>query len=213
MGTHDQSSEPISTANESSFPAQPIPAKLSPTWLLRRIGRFEPIEWFTFFLVILTGVQVWSFIQSERAFVFPASIEFTGPLVALVQPLTLHLDVSNSGKSPAKIDNLIAFAAHQLPPVPSYDERPGRIKIGFPPVPPNGKIRQTLPFGPPWGEQTTREVQAGTRGFYVYGRIKYRDDYSWLGPKFSDFCFTYVPDKDPGKAVFRNCLEPQYTGY
>ncbi len=168
-------------------------------------------------LALTAGLQAWAFMQSQRAFVFPTAANFTGPLVANVQPLSLYIDISNSGESAAKIEDLTAFVTHHLAPRPQYDEGPLRIKVASPPIPAGGTLRRILHFGEPWGEDTTSAVKGGTMRFYMYGRINYRDDYSLglgalgLGVRQSDFCFVYVPNVDPGKAVFRNCPEPVYT--
>ena len=150
--------------------------------------------------------------QSQRAFVFPTATNFTEPLIANVQPLSLYIDVTNSGRIAAEIEDLIAFVTHDLAPRPQYGEGLQRIEVAFPPIPAGGTLRRILDFGEPWGEDTTSAVKSGTMRFYMYGRINYRDDYSLgLGVRQSDFCFVYVPNVDPGKAVFRNCPEPAYT--
>lgn len=188
--------------------------KKGPWWLFHQ----EPIAgftgWvaiFTFFLMTAAGFQAWAFVQSERAFVFPTNVEFTGPLTP-TQPLSFNLEIRNSGKSPAFIEELIAVVTHgPLPEVPFYGPMEGRIRIGFSPVTPNGKIIEPLDFGPAWGVETATKVRDGHMAFYLYGRIEYRDDYSLFGPKHSAFCFRYNPERNGRKASFRNCQERKYT--
>lgn len=167
---------------------------------------------FTGALALTAALQFWSFTQSQRAFVFPTATNFTGPLVANVQRLSLYIDVTNSGRIPAEIEDLIALVAHELAPRPQYGEGLQRLEVAFPPIPAGGTLRRFLDFGEPWGEDTTSAVKSGAKRFYMYGRINYRDNYSFFfGARQSDFCFVYVPNIDPGKAEFRNCLEPAYT--
>jgi hypothetical protein len=59
-----------------------------------------PVEFFTVVIAVATCVQAWAFMQSERAFVFPASVDFTDPLIFPMPGLVFQLDIKNSGRSP-----------------------------------------------------------------------------------------------------------------
>jgi hypothetical protein len=191
---------------------EPIMEKTNVSFLAR-ILNLKPIELFTAVLCVVAGVQAWAFIQSERAFVFPFHVQFVAPLaVAEVQPISLALEMRNTGRSTAKVSNLVAVVTHQLPQVPNYENGLDRGKFAFPPIPGNGQITQELNFRT-WGSKTMIEVRDGSRPFYLFGEITYTDDYSFLSGRSSRFCFAYIANRDdPTKANFRNCLEPQYTG-
>jgi hypothetical protein len=170
---------------------------------------------------LLTAValffQFWSFVRSERAFVFPSSVSFAEPLaVADIQPILLTVELTNYGRSLAIIDKLTAFVSHPLPTRPNYTGK-GGVEIAYPPIPANGKIGGQLNFDT-WGKQTMEDVSDGVMPFHIFGQIEYEDEYSAIqgiplfGRRISDFCFVYVANKvDASKAVFRNCPEPEYT--
>jgi hypothetical protein len=172
----------------------------------------NPIAVFTAVLCLVGGLQAWAFIQSERAFVFPTHVEFASPLaVAEIQPILLSLDMRNSGRSAAQISKMIVAVTHQLPPTPNYDNAIDRSVVAFPPIPGNGQITQDLNFKD-WNIETMRQVRDGSRAFYLFGSVEYRDDYSWFGKRASRFCFVYIANReDQSKAKFVNCAEPQYT--
>ena len=180
---------------------------------VRWLCNLKPIELFTAVLCLVGGIQAWAFIQSERAFVFPSHLEFVEPpAISESLPILLSLDMRNSGRSVAQVSRMVVAVTHQLPPTPNYEKGLDRTEVAFPPVPGNGQTTQQLYFKE-WAAQTFREVQNGSRAFYLFGNVIYSDDYWLLGTRSSRFCFVYVANKsDPSKGNFRNCTEPQYTG-
>jgi hypothetical protein len=185
---------------------------------LRWLYQLKPIEKFTVVLCVVGVLQFWSFVKSERAFVFPSTVEFVGLASAdISQPIILNVELSNYGRSQARIGKLVAFVTTDpLAPEPNY-ETPGRVERAYPPVPSNGKIAEELNFSN-WAKPTAEQVRDGSLPFHVFGRVVYEDDYSKLlgisffGDRDSDFCFVYVANKDdPNKSLFRDCPEPKYT--
>jgi hypothetical protein len=164
------------------------------------------------FTALILAFQVYTFIQSERAFVFPSKIAFVEPLaIEKVQPILLEVAVHNSGRSPAIIKRLIAFVAHDLPPTPDYKQKSGRLEIAFSPIPPGETIQQRLIFDK-WGEDTMIKVRDGQMPFHMFGRIEYADRLTLFQPSRSDFCFVYIANsQDQSRATFRNCPDPRYT--
>jgi hypothetical protein len=164
------------------------------------------------FTALILGFQAYTFMQSERSFVFPSKIAFVEALaIEKVQPISLEIDVHNSGRSPAIIKRLIAFVAHDLPPTPNYEQKSGRLEIAFSPIPPGETIQQRLIFDK-WAEDTMIKVRNGQMPFHMFGAIEYADRFTIFRPSRSEFCFVYVADsQDQSKAKFRNCPDPQYT--
>lgn len=184
----------------------------------RWLYQLSPIEKLTFVLCIVGGLQFWSFVESERAFVFPSTVGFVGLASAdISQPIILDLELSNYGRSQARVGKLVAFVTTDpLGQEPNY-ETPRRVERAYPPVPSNGKIGEELNFYN-WAKPTAEQVRDGALPFHIFGRVLYEDDYSKLlgfsffGERHSDFCFVYVVNKtDLSKSLFRNCPEPKYT--
>jgi hypothetical protein len=180
---------------------------------LRWLRALKPIDIFTAVLCIVAGFQAWAFVQSERAFVFPSHVEFVEPLAtADVQPILLAVDMRNSGRSVAQVSNMVVAVTHELSQTPNYGKGISQQEVAFPPIPGNEQIRQELNFST-WGIQTMGEVRDGLRPFYFFGKVSYSDDYWLFGGRGSRFCFIYNANKkDPSKAAFRNCPQPQFTG-
>jgi len=175
----------------------------------RRLQTVQPITLFTFILVVFTGVQVWAFMESERAFVFPMEANFAGPPIDGKQPFDFYLTLQNTGKSVAVIEDMVAYISHELPPLPLAF--PGGVKFGAPPLSQTVKVRAHVhfPSGPLMAETTT-EIRTGKKKFYFFGKVLYGDDFSaLLGSRSSQFCFIYARNvADPEKNTFVSCPEP-----
>jgi hypothetical protein len=166
----------------------------------------DPVTWFTAILALFTVIQVFAFIESERAFVFPSETSFAKSSNFDVSPLPMFLYLKNSGKITATIDELIAKITHgPLLQEPDYTGIGNRY--AFPPVVANGNIRRILRFESGWSKEITEQVFSGAKTFYLYGRIKYHDHFSFLGPKESRFCFVWYASV----SAFETCSEPAYT--
>lgn len=141
---------------------------------------------FTALLTFITAVQVWAFIQSERAFLTVAAPQFTGGFAANKE-LTLIIDVKNSGRSTGFIDKFnttLKFYPRDkpLPDVPEYEkeqaEIPGPVLPGsdspliYLPAGDNQHPRMTL------SEAEVDIIKKGMDKMYVFGFAYYRDDFS-----------------------------------
>jgi len=160
-------------------------------------------------LVLITGLQALNFVASERAFVAPSNAEFAVRETVGVELLPIMFELKNSGKSTATIREFAAAITHQLPAQPEYQEGP---KFAFPPVVSGGTAKRILQFKTAWGEQTANAVKSGALPFYLFGRVRYSDPYSWLpflSSRETGFCFVYAPTNPV--ASFETCLEPAFT--
>ncbi len=170
------------------------------------------MEKLTFVLCVIGGFQYWAFVQSEQAFVAPTHTDFAIKDTVGVKLLPMYLELSNSGKSPATIDELRVAITHKLPLERQYGKAPN---YAFPPVMPGGSTKQQLElkFETEWGEKTADAVKTGEMPFYIFGRIKYHDDIRWwwriFGPRVTGFCFIHTPTSSV--ASFQTCSEPAYT--
>lgn len=180
------------------------------------IYNLNTIEKFTLVLSIIAAIQAWTFMHSERAFVYPTTANFiAGSLIANMPDTRLYIVLKNSGKQTATIEEFNAAITHGLATKPKY-ANPGtkkQKKFTLPPVPTGVDIEFPLVFESSWADDTTKKVKDGTMKFYIYGKFKYRDSFSLLFPiKESGFCFEYDHlSSNPTKSVFRNCIEPEYT--
>jgi hypothetical protein len=96
---------------------------------------------FTAILAISTVFQTCAFIASERAFVGPDSdgVKFAQDIMPKVARFAMILDLKNSGKSVAIIEDISAAITHG-----PLNEEPQYVKASrftFPPIVPNGKRR------------------------------------------------------------------------
>lgn len=171
---------------------------------------------FTAILAIFTGVQTWAFITGERAFVGPDSdgVRFAQDILPGVKRFEMILDLKNSGKSVAIIEDIFAAITHgPLDDEPRYTEAP---RFTFPPVVPNSKTTRPLAFDigrNGWSQETAAGVRSGSLPFYCFGRVRYHDAFSIhaiFSPMETGFCFVYVPDY-PGGPAFVTCRQPKYT--
>jgi hypothetical protein len=163
---------------------------------------------FTLVVAVVGGLQTYTFIISERAFVAPEATNFTNGMVVRENPLHMWIDMHNGGKSAATIKELVVTIAHELQPKPEYFTAQ---KIAFPPILPGGTIRRDLAFVSEWPQETIDKLTSGALKFYIYGVIRYRDDFSWFGLKETGFCFRYVPGPQSGPYVFATCYERPYS--
>jgi hypothetical protein len=156
-----------------------------------------------------TGIaQVYSFIVSERAFVVPVQTNFTNGLVVRENPLEMWMALKNKGKSIASIDGLEVAITHKLPVIPQYY---GAQKVAYPPIAPGDTFERPLEFVTGWSQETINQLTGGAIDLFIYGRVKYRDDFSWFGPRTNGFCFKYRRGPISGPHVFEICHETAYT--
>jgi len=88
----------------------------------------------------------------------------------------MFIDMRNSGKSTATIEELSLSITHELPPEPQYYEAQ---KIAFAPIVAGGTSRRTLRFITEWPQETIDKVISGSLKFYMshslLGRFQLRN--------------------------------------
>lgn len=179
----------------------------------------EPITLFTLLLVVIGVIQYSAFVASERASVVPIEVHFAKELIAGLYPLPIVVEMQNGGKSTATTDVLAMAITHgPLPPEPQYNEI---NHYTVTPILPNGTHKKVFSFeigNTGWSEETRMGVKAGARKLYLYGFIRYQDEFShspWpffsFGTRETGFCFVYMPIGGVHDSVFETCPEPAYT--
>lgn len=164
-----------------------------------------------FFTLCLAGVgiaQVYTFIVSERGFVVPIETKFTNGLVVKENPLEISMTLKNKGKSIASIDVVEVAITHKLTPIPQYSTAK---KIAYPPIAPNETFERSFGFKTGWPQETIDQLTNGTLDFFIFGRIKYRDDFSWFGSRSNGFCFQYKYVPTSRSQISEVCSQTEYT--
>ena len=196
--------------------------KPGPLWLFLQqdpvAGFTAWIALFTLCLMLVSGIQVWAFIQSERAFATMTAAHFRETL-APNKELSLMVEIGNSGRSSAFIDgfNITAMILPKdagLPVLPNY--LPGGI-ISVGPVLAAGKSIVRVDIHGIKGEQhlvlndaDVRAINDRTYKFYIFGYVSYLDDFSVIGHRVNGFCALYNPEGDASTS-FDNCNDRAYT--
>jgi hypothetical protein len=163
---------------------------------------------FTLALATVGIAQVYTFIVSERAFVVPVDTNFTNGLVVKENPLEMWISLKNKGKSIASIDVLEVAITHGLAPKPQYL---AVQRIAYPPIASGETFERPLEFETGWPQPIIEQLTHGALNFFLYGRVQYRDDFSWFGPRINGFCFKYRPGPVGGPHVFEPCQQTAYT--
>lgn len=175
----------------------------------------------TFFLVVMTGVQVLSYIESERAFLSIEEIGFIhGEPSVEPDGITIKMGIKNFGKHVAVITQMNAepsfyIGKKGLDASPDYDDR-NIIKWVTSPIPP--QIQRTVIFGPATENTPVpkEEIISGTKNgkipFHVFGFIDYDTGYRLSSGRVG-FCFTYIPESQRrvARQSFKACDNPNYT--
>ena len=158
-------------------------------------------------------VQVWAFIESERAIIIVPETHFAKELIVGLNPLPMYIKLKNGGKSTATIDVLRALITHKLPLVPVYFGIPN---FTIAPIVPNDTSERILNFETGWGQDTNEGVKSGHLQLFIYGVVEYRDEFSrrlswFLGARKTGFCFIYKPTGGVREPIFETCKESAYT--
>jgi hypothetical protein len=98
------------------------PARMMWRWIPSPITFFTAVlAIFTIVLAISTSVQVWAFIESERAFVTIDIVGVEGGKILEAQPVVLNLSVRNFGRESAFMEEaVISYQLGALPREPRY---------------------------------------------------------------------------------------------
>jgi hypothetical protein len=165
---------------------------------------------FTLGLATVGIAQVYTFIVSERAFIVPIETNFTNGLVVNENPLEMWIALKNKGKSIGSIDVLEVAITHKLSAEPTYL---GAQKIAYPPIGPGERFERPMEFVTGWPQQTIDKLTHRVLDLFLFGRVRYRDDFSWFGPRVNGFCFKYVfmPSAEGGPHFFEPCRQTAYT--
>jgi hypothetical protein len=177
-------------------------------WLFR-----DAITLFTLVLMIFTGIQVWAFVASERAFVGLTGIGST-TLVPLI-PVVLNIRIRNAGRGVAFVidsNTTLWLRDAPLPTTPEYNRQNA-----------NSRLNGSLPAGSDYNakfwpfsdggvpftftQQQIEAINTGRMLLYVYGYVTYRDEFSYIfGSRTSGYCVVFDPHADnAGGGQFNNC--------
>jgi hypothetical protein len=186
-------------------------------WIKERFRGLGPIEFFTAILALSTVMQVYAFIESERAFlsIKGGNIEGVRPMGDL--PLVLEFQIHNSGRSSAFIDSMNATAqigTDDLPEYPAYSAG-GRSAVRGPVIAGGDYQAKFSPKGTdgkPYiiSDAAIEQINIGIMKLYVFGYIRYRDEYSKFGVREVGYCFLFNPRNDATRTVFDDCGYPNY---
>jgi hypothetical protein len=173
---------------------------------------------FTVVLALATCIQVWAFIQSERAFLVVDKLRFLSGEPSTDGPFPLILTMQNPGRNVATVKEMkiaihLVLHHHQLPDEPDYTN--AVTASATPSIAPGGDyniaIRGNLPNDANvFRAQVVSDLLTGEDAFYVFGEIKYSNGYTMIGPSEVGFCFSYTPPKERFVDTFEICENPKY---
>jgi cold shock CspA family protein len=147
---------------------------------------------FTGFLVVLGGLQLFSFIQSERAFLSISALETAGNAELKAGDLVnFTAQIKNSGRSTAFISSLIVNVAiydMPLPEVPPY--KAGATNVRGPIVAGGIKVANLPGISAEEKPIALSQVHAdgirdGKFNIYMFGKMDYSDEFPWFGNKIT----------------------------
>lgn len=192
---------------------QTSPSDQTPQKTLEPIDRFTRlVAWFTGGLVLIGGLNVWAFIQSEKSFL---SVKFDPLGLEAGKPIEIGLTIHNSGHSEAMVMNFITnlHLNKTLPQVPDY--RTNTDPIISPPIERDGTTKIT--FSPIVGiqavaasEDQVRALNSRQLNLYVFGFIRYKDAFTPFGSTVG-FCAVYKPPHGSIPPTWETCQENSYT--
>jgi len=169
---------------------------------------------FTGVLAVAAAVQGWAFIQSERATIYP-QIERISPIPLVSdQPMFVDVTLINSGRAQAFFSEARVgmWGGKSLPNKPDFSHSKFAVS-GF--IPPGNRRYFTVgPIEPAFNWAQIDDINRGNNFFlYIYGFVKFTDDFSVFGPKIVGFCGQYEPSqigKAPGATPISDCQNANY---
>ena len=183
--------------------------------LLLAIGRFfrrqGSIEYFTLALVLSTAAQAYFFVQSERSFLSLSSLSVSGLITMSDQLPVVAFEIRNGGRATAFIDYVnVTFniGPEDLPEIPPYDYA-GHSAVRGPVT--SGSVYYGT-FRPRYAltDDLISAIKIGTIKLYIFGYIRYHDDYSVFGDKETGYCYVFNPAGDPSRFMFNDCGRERY---
>jgi hypothetical protein len=182
--------------------------------------RLDAVAVFTGLLTCVTAIQVWAFIQSERASLAFDGVSFEGGELKPQKPVFLSLRFRNGGKSTAFVkggivNNRFVSKGRKLilPPEYVYDGP----QMSLTPILPGGiwsvqsSVRSTQSEDTlVLDEASILAIKSGVFRFHVFGHVDFVDDFTVFGPKTLGFCAVYNPSGDAA-SQFQQCEENAYT--
>jgi hypothetical protein len=186
-------------------------------WLQQRQAgrhRVGVLEVFTAILAISTCVQVWAFIQSERAFIAVANFEIIGTLLVPDAPIRFAVAFHNSGRATAFINdaNLTYTITNEaMPQTPQYQPGAGAFKG---PVIAGGSVRATTDTqasGRNISAAFINGIQNGSHKLFVFGYVRFSDDFSLFESRVIGFCQLYNPRAASTIDAFEGCGLDNYV--
>jgi hypothetical protein len=173
----------------------------------------EPINLFTAALAVVAIIQAWAFIASERAFVSVVSPDLSRVGSSPDQPLQIPLTVMDSGRSTARVTALNLTVMKNLPEKPQYIPL---TRVSLKPLMVNAPEILLYRASPgPWlwklSQSEIDNIERGDERLFIFGYIKYRDDFSVWGDKKTGFCFRYIPKPIIPNGHYETCDNGAYT--
>jgi hypothetical protein len=166
---------------------------------------------FSALLVVVTGLQFWAYIQSERAFLVIDDLKFYNgePTAGGV----LIFKIKNPGKTVATIQtiNLSSYLGALSDNAPLGTTTRFVVAIA-----PGDQFNMRATFSNPeiFTPQVISALVKGEQTISMFGFIKYDNGYNWFGlfqPAEVGYCFTYVPPTEQyGGETFEICKNPRF---
>jgi hypothetical protein len=168
---------------------------------------------FTAVLACVGGIQAWAFMQSERASLY-VNINSIDPSPILpARPFSVRMTIVNTGRAQAFIveQKVKIWVGLNLPEKPDLTDIKYTVRG---PVPAGGsRYLVNGPLSPTLTGFQIEDIGRGLLKFYIFGYVKFTDDFTFFGPHTIGFCAIYDPaGKSPdGGLPINQCDNPNYT--
>lgn len=169
---------------------------------------------FTAVLASVGGIQTWAFIQSERASLYVNILSIEPSPVQPLRPFSIRLSVTNTGRSQASIVEAKTKGWVSL----SLPEKPDLADINFRAIGglvPAGGTRFFVngPLNPALTGFQIEDIGRGVLNLYIFGYIKFTDDFSVFSTRTLGFCGIYNPSvkSTDGLISINQCDNPNYS--
>lgn len=182
------------------------------------VSTLDPVARFTRLLAVMTGLvaltaalQVVTFVMSERAFLTLSEVSPHQAPLAAGKPLNLLLEIRNGGKSTARVDQLnVNYRMQDLPETPEYPSTSTQL-FSAPILPGTSTTFGVGDESKVVSPEQFNGIIAGTTKFYLFGFIRYADEFSLFGYRVTGFCLLYAPAGDPNSIKFTTCNKRRYV--